>query len=106
MLRERGRSSVGRWGQSALVLIGCLCASAYFVHHTLNGTYGNKAYDRLTARTAAAEQEASRLTIVRDRLARDVAALSSNPPGSDITEEVARDVLGFHRPGEQTLVGR
>lgn len=106
MLRERGRSRSGGWGQSALVLIGCLFASAYFVHHTLNGTYGHRAYERLTSRAETAEQEASRLTGIRDRLARDVAALSSDPPGRDITEELARDMLGFHRPGEQTLNGR
>ncbi len=106
MSRVSRRSGSGGWGQAALVLIGCLCASAYFIHHAVNGSYGHNAYDRLTARANAAQQEAARLAGVRDRLSRDVAALASEPPGPDITDEIARDLLGFHRAGEYTLQGR
>lgn len=89
-----------------LILAACLCATAYFVHHALNGTHGHNAQARLLARSISLERETARLATVRTKLARDVAALSTNPPGHDITEEIARDVLGFARPGEWILPGR
>ena len=49
------------------------------------------------------EFELKSLEAVRLRLARDVALLASEPPSRDITEEVARDVLGFAYPTDRLL---
>lgn len=105
-MRNHGLRRSRRTGQSLLCLLGCLSVAGYFVHHIVNGTHGEGAKARLEARAVVIDREIGRLVDVRDRLARDVAALSANPPSPDITEEIARDVLGMMRPGEVVLSGR
>jgi cell division protein FtsB len=106
MWSVRSRASNGRvraGGQAVAVLLALLCMTAYFAHHAAYGTHGQRTAARLVDRKAAVERETTRLMAIREHLVRDVAALSSDPPGPDITEEVARDVLGFGRPGEVRL---
>lgn len=105
-MRTPRHRQTGSPGRSLLILVGCVCATGYFAHHTLYGTHGHNAQVRLLTRSVSLERETARLAGVRDRLARDVAALSSEPPAPDITEEIARDILGFGRPGELFLPGR
>ncbi len=87
--------------QRALVLLGCLAASGYFAHHALYGRHGFEARLKLIERTSMLEFELSSLEAVRSRLGRDVALLTSEPPARDITEEVARDALGFADPNDR-----
>lgn len=106
VLRTQRHGQAGHAGRSLLILIGCLGATVYFAHHALNGTHGHHAQARLLARSVSLERETARLAAVREGLARDVAALSSEPPAPDITEEIARDLLGFGRAGEFIKPGR
>lgn len=47
--------------------------------------------------------ETEKLEAVRSALARDVALLSPTLPDADLVEEIARDVLGYVRPGERIV---
>jgi cell division protein FtsB len=86
------------------VLLGGLAASAYFVHHTISGTYGLAARSRLTERSSMLEREIASLEAVRRRLRRDVELLATEPPDPDLVEEFARSVLGFAKPADLTLI--
>jgi cell division protein FtsB len=89
--------------QQLVVLLGCLAGTAYFAHHAIVGRHGFEVRQRLIARSSMLEFELKSLEAVRLRLARDVALLASEPPSRDITEEVARDVLGFAYPTDRLL---
>jgi cell division protein FtsB len=86
--------------RSYLVLLGCLLASAWFIHHAINGKHGLGARARLIERSSVLEQEIAGLEAVRGRLERDVALLAPNPPDSDIVEEIAASVLRMAYPGD------
>jgi cell division protein FtsB len=86
------------------VLLGCLAATAYFVHHAINGTYGLAASSRLIERSKVLERQIASLEAVRGRLQRDVVLLAAEPPNPDMVEELARSLLGFTRSGDLTLV--
>lgn len=88
------------------MLLGLLLATVYFVNHTVNGTHGLHARNRLIDRSSALEREVAILEAVRFRLRQDVAALGSEPPPRDIVEEQARAVLGYVRPGDRVVIGR
>ena len=47
--------------------------------------------------------ETARLETVRARLLRDVVLLRPDLPDSDIVNEIARDVLGYARPGDTIM---
>ncbi|MGI9522868.1 MAG: FtsB family cell division protein [Hyphomicrobiaceae bacterium] len=81
--------------QPTLVLLCCLCLTAYFTHHTFYGTHGLEAREKLMARAAVLTTDISRLETVRANLVRDIALLKHHPPSSDIVEEIARKDLGL-----------
>ena len=89
-----------------VVLLGSLAATAYFACHVVGGTHGLLAQHRLMERSTEVEREIASLEVVRSRLKRDVTLLAEQPPDPDIVEEVARDVLGLVRPGDQILIDR
>jgi cell division protein FtsB len=89
--------------RSHLVLLGCLLASAWFIHHAINGKHGLEARARLIERSSALEREIAGLEAVRGRLERDVALLASDPPDSDIVEEIAASVLRMTYPSDLVL---
>ena len=72
--------------------------------HAVNGTHGLLAKFRLIERSSVLEQEIASLEAVRRALKHDVALLAADPPHPDLVEEVARDVLGFSRPGDRVLI--
>lgn len=86
------------------MLLGCVAASVYFVHYTINGTHGLAARSRLSDRSVVLKQEIASLEAVRRRLRRDVDLIAAEPPHPDLIEELARQMLGFARPGDMTLV--
>ena len=88
------------------MLLGSLAATAYFVHHAVNGTHGLLASNRLKERFDRVEREIAGLEAVRRLLQRDVALLSSNPPHPDLVEEYARSTLGLVRPGDVVVIER
>ena len=87
-----------------VVLLGALIATAYFVAHTVFGTHGLLARERLIERSGNLEREIAVLEAVRIRLLQDVAALTSEPPHPDIIEAAARATLGLVRPGDLVVV--
>ena len=86
------------------MLLGCLAASAYFVHYTISGTHGLAARSRLTERSNVLKQEIASLEALRRRLRRDVDLLAGTHPHPDLVEELARSVLGFTRLGDLVVV--
>jgi cell division protein FtsB len=88
------------------VLLGCALATAYFAYHASFGTHGLEARKRLIEREVLVGREIIVLETVRRRLRQDVAALATDPPAPDITDEIARDVLGFVRAGDVVVVDR
>jgi cell division protein FtsB len=89
--------------RSHLVLLGCLLASAWFIHHAINGKHGLEARARLIERSSALEREIAGLEAVRARLDRDVALLAPDPPDVDIVEEIATGVLRMAYPTDLVL---
>jgi cell division protein FtsB len=87
------------------VLLGCAFATAYFAYHANYGTHGLEARKRLIERKGDLAREIALLETVRRRLRQDVAALATEPPSPDITDEIARTVLGFVRPGDKVVIG-
>lgn len=88
--------------QTTVVLI-CLGATVYFAHHAIHGRHGLEARNRLIERSQLVEFEIRSLEGVRARLRRDVALLRPDPPDADLTEEVAREVLGFAYPSDSII---
>lgn len=85
------------------MLLLCLGLTAYFGYHAFNGRHGLEARQSLIERSSLLEFEVRSLEAVRAKLERDVALLRPDMPHPDIVEEIARDVLGFSRPGETIL---
>lgn len=94
----RGPRGSKRW------FIVCLCLAAYFGHHTVQGRHGLEARSRLISRASTLDAEIRALEVVRSRLERDVALLSEANPDADLVEDIAREMLGFARPGERILI--
>ncbi len=82
-------------------MLGCLATTGYFGHHAVHGRHGFEARLKLIERSSMLNFELASLEVVRSRLARDVAMLTQEPPARDMTEEVARDALGFAYPGDR-----
>ncbi|MDX2259049.1 MAG: septum formation initiator family protein [Hyphomicrobiaceae bacterium] len=87
-------------------MLACLGTSTYFAHHALHGRHGLEARSRLINQATSAEFVIRGLEAERSRLATDVALLRREPPDPDLVEEVARDLLGYARPGDRLLVAR
>lgn len=104
MLRQHNHERLARKiGRSPLVLLGCAAITAYFVQHAVHGRHGLERSQRLEARASTLAAETAKLEAVRAVLRRDIALLAAEIPDSDIVEEIARDVLGYARPGEKVL---
>lgn len=84
-------------------MLGCLATAGYFAHHAVYGRHGFEARLKLIERSNMLEFEMRSLEAVRSRLSRDVALLASDPPSRDLTEEIARDVLGMADPADRVL---
>ncbi|MDX2289639.1 MAG: septum formation initiator family protein [Hyphomicrobiaceae bacterium] len=87
-------------------MLVCISSSAYFAHHALHGRHGLEARSRLIDRSTLVEFEIRSLEAVRSSLAADVRLLATEPPHPDLVEEIARDVLGYARPGDRVIVVR
>jgi len=87
------------------VLLGCVVMTAYFASHALYGRHGLETRNRLIERSQVLDLEIRSLETVRSRLSRDIALLSSDPPDSDLVDEIARDVLGFALPKDRIVLG-
>ena len=83
-----------------LVGIFCLGLTAHFVHHAIQGRHGLEARSRLIARHTVLQRETAGLEVVRARLERDRRLLDQPVPDADLVEEIAREQLGFARPGD------
>lgn len=99
------RRSKSLW-PTAFVLLGGLLAAVYFVQHAVYGTHGLLAQNRLIDRAEYLQREVALLEAVRRRLRQDIAALSSEPPGSDVTESIARALLGYTKSSDIIVVDR
>ncbi len=89
--------------RAAFVLLGLAALTSYFVHHALHGRHGVENRKRLEARAALISTETARLEATRARLLRDVTLLRPEIADADLVEEIARDVLGYVRPGDVIL---
>lgn len=85
------------------MLLACLGVTAYFAHHAIYGQRGLESRSRLIERSGLLDFEIRTLEAARSGLTRDVALLSPEVPDADLVEEIARDVLGFVRPGDRVI---
>ena len=100
--RFRPRRCLGQ----VLVLLACLSSTAYFVFHARHGRHGFEARNQLIERSALLDFEIKSLEAVRSKLERDVALLAPELPNPDLTEEIARDVLGYVHPKDRIVADR
>ena len=89
-----------------ILLIVCVTLSVYFGYHAIQGRHGLEARSRLLERSQALEQEIKVLEVVQARLSREIALLNEASPDPDLVEEIARETLGFARPGDRLIVER
>lgn len=82
----------------------CLGLTAHFVHHAIQGKHGLEARSRLIERNTVLQRETAGLEAVRARLERDRRLLDQPEPDRDLVDEVAREQLGFARPGDVVIV--
>jgi cell division protein FtsB len=87
-----------------LVALICLCALGYLGVHAVQGRHGLESRQRLLARSEVLSDDIRRFEVVRLGLARDAALLSAATPDPDFIEELAGDILGFTRPGDQIVM--
>ena len=104
MLRNSLPSRRKRWSTQNLVSWCCIGLTAYFVYHTVVGSYGLEARSRLIQRTALLHRELIALEAVRTQLEHNVALLSATKPDLDIVDEYARNVLGMIHPDEVIVI--
>lgn len=83
-----------------LVLLSCAMLTGYFTYHAISGKHGLEAQSRLLARATLLRREIIGLEAVRARLDAEIALLSGPPPDPDYIDELARNLLGFARPGD------
>jgi cell division protein FtsB len=88
------------------VLLIALGLAAYFGYHTIQGRHGLEARSRLIERASVLDTEIRALEAVRSRIDREIALLSESNPDPDFIDEIARDMLGFAKPGERIIVVR
>jgi cell division protein FtsB len=88
------------------VLLACLSAGTYFAYHAVHGRHGWQARVALIDRASLLAFEQAGLTSVRAKLARDVQLLRPEQPDADLTEEIARDVLGYVHPADRIVSSR
>ncbi len=89
-----------------LVVLACLGLTGYFGYHAVSGRHGLEARSRLQERGPTLKRELADLAGTRERLEREVALLTVEPPSPDLVEEIARELLGFVLPSEVVWVGR
>ena len=87
-------------------LLVCLCLTAYFGYHAIQGRHGFEARSRLIERSAQLEREIRALETVRVRLERETVLLNEALPDPDFIDELARQTLGFARAGDHIIVER
>ena len=80
--------------------------AVYFGYHAIQGRHGFDARSRLIERSRALEREIRALEIVQARLRREIGLLNETNPDPDLVDEIARDMLGFARPGDRLIVER
>lgn len=88
------------------LLLVCLCLTAYFGYHAIQGRHGLDARSRLIERSKALEREIRALETVRARLERETALLSEAAPNPDFIDELARQTLGFALAGDRLIIER
>ena len=88
------------------VLLVCLCLTAYFGYHAIQGRHGLEARSRLIERSGALEREIRALETVRARLERETALLNEAAPDPDFIDELARQTLSFALAGDRLIVER
>ena len=88
------------------LLLVCLCLTAYFGYHAIQGRHGFEARSRLIERSRTLEREIRALEAVRVRLERETTLLDETSPAPDFVEELARQTLGFALPGDRLIVER
>ena len=87
------------------MLLICACLAGYFGYHAIQGKHGLEARSRLIERSTVVEREIRSLETVVATLELEVALLSPLKPDPDYVDELARDILGFARPGDMILTG-
>ncbi len=88
------------------LLCVCVCLTAYFGYHTIQGRHGLEAHSRLIERSKVLEQEIRALEVVQVRLVREVGLLNETRPDADFIDEIARDMLGFAHPNDRLIIER
>jgi cell division protein FtsB len=76
-------------------MLCCLLITGYFAQHAISGKHGLDARFRLQERAKRIGADVKKLETELQRLQRDVALLSTEPPDADFVREIAADVLGF-----------
>ena len=88
------------------LLLVCICLTAYFGYHAIQGRHGLEARSRLIERSGTLEREIRALETVRARLEREAALLNETAPDPDFIDELARQTLGFARTGDRLIIER
>lgn len=83
-----------------LVLLICSILTGYFTYHAISGKHGFEAQSRLLKRATVLRRELAGLEAVQARLEGEIALLADPNPDPDYIDELARDLLGFARPGD------
>ena len=105
MRASRRRREGSRTSGVVLAVVG-IAMSGYFAYHAMTGRHGLEARARLLERRQLLGAEIEGLRRERDHLKSEVAAIAPDVPHPDLVDEVARDVLGFGRPGEIVVLRR
>ena len=84
-----------RAARTPVAAVACLLIAGYFAHHAVSGKHGLEARSKLQERAKRIGGEAKALQIQLQRLQRDVALLSADPPDTDLVRETAADIIGF-----------
>lgn len=100
----RRRSS--GWLGAAVLIAASVALAGYFAQHMLHGRHGLDAHWRLAERRVALERDIAGLQDRAARLRRDVDLLGPDIADPDLVEEIAREVLGFGRPGDIVIRAR
>jgi len=92
-----------RAGRRVALLVG-LVLSGYFAYHLALGARGVVRLSALEAEVARAESDLAAARAERDVWEARAAPLRGPAPDMDAVEARARDILGWRREGERTIV--
>jgi cell division protein FtsB len=92
--------ALGDLWRRAILPVGCVLVSAWFLQHALFGSSGVLALDGIRAERERAVAERRALDARKARLEREIALLDTKGADPDYADELVRRHLGVIRPDE------